>query len=122
MVAAAERLRDTGSSPGTAGYGRLFGRIDESAEVDDPAYVVERQIAVDELATRVLDSAESSVLDSDEAEAWLKVLGLTLSRRAAELGILTEEDRERLDEQESAVIRVAYALQVGLIDALDEHP
>ncbi len=122
MIAAAERLRDTGSSPGTAGYGRLFGRIDESAEVDDPAYVVARQIAVDELATSVLESTQESVIDSEVAEAWLKVLGLTLSRRAAELGVLTEEDRERLDEQDLAVVRVAYALQVGLIDALDGHP
>lgn len=120
MTAAAERIRDTGTAPGTPGYDRLFSRIDESAEVDDPAYVVARQIAVDELASVVLASAQKPVIGPDEAEAWLKVLGMTLSRRSAELGIRTEEDRATIGDQDEAVLRVAYALQIGLMDVLDD--
>lgn len=119
MLAAAERLRETGVLPGSPAFERLFGRIDESADVDDPAYVLTRQFAVDEAVTAVVKSAQKSVIDAQEAEAWLKVLGMTLSRRSAELGLRTEQDRAKLDAEDEAVIRVAYALQVGLIDALD---
>lgn len=120
MMAAAQRLRDTGASPGSAGFERLFGRIDEAGEVDDPAYVLARQLAVDDVVSAVLASAEKKVIDADEAEAWLKVLGMTLSRRAAELGIRTEQDRATIGAEDEAVIRVAYTLQVALIDVLDE--
>jgi hypothetical protein len=122
MVAAAQRLHDTGSALGSPGFARLFGVIDESADVDDPAYVLARQLAVDEMASVVAASAGKTVIDADEAEAWLKVLGMTLSRRSAELGIRTEEDRASLDSEDEAVLRVAYALQVGLMDALDGAP
>ncbi|HVC13897.1 MAG TPA: hypothetical protein VND62_03465 [Acidimicrobiales bacterium] len=120
MTAAAERLRDTGSTPGSPGFLRLFGRIDESAEVDDPAYVLGRQLAIDEVVAAVAASAQKPTIDTDEAEAWLKVLGMTLSRRSAELGVRTDEDREKLDDEDQAVIRVAYALQVALMDVLDD--
>lgn len=120
MVAAVQQLRDTGASPGSPGFECLFGRIDESSSVDDPAYVLARQLAVDEVVSMVSASAEKTVIEPEEAEAWLKVLGMTLSRRSAELGIRTEEDRAALGARDEAVIRVVYALQVGLIDALDE--
>lgn len=120
MLAAAQRLRDTGESPGTPGFDRLYGHIDETAEVDDPAYVLGRQLAMDDVVSVVLASAEKSVIDPDEGEAWLKVLGMTLSRRAAELDIRTEDDRARVGAEDEAVIRVAYTLQVALIDVLDE--
>lgn len=119
MMAAAQRLRDTGAAPGSAGFARLFGVIDETADVDDPAYVLARQLAVDEVVSLVTESAGKAVIEPDEAEAWLKVLGMTLSRRSAELGIRTEADRATLGPEDEAVLRVAYALQVGLMDALD---
>ncbi len=59
------------------------------------------------------------MIEPEEAEAWLKVLGMTLSRRAAELGLRTEADRASLPAKEEAEIRVVYALQVSLIDAID---
>ncbi|MDA8311830.1 MAG: hypothetical protein M0Z46_14690 [Actinomycetota bacterium] len=120
MAAAAERLRETVEAPGSAAFERLYGRIDESADMDDPAYVLARQLAVDEIVHAVSASARAPVIDAGEAEAWLKVLGMTLSRQCAERGLRTEEDRAKLDAQDEAVIRVAYALQVGLIDALDD--
>lgn len=119
MAAAAERLHDTAAAPGSPGFERLFGRIEETAVLDDPAYVLSRQLAVDELASSVAASARKEVIDADEAEAWLKVLGLTLSRRCAELGIRTEQDRARLDAADEAVLQVVYALQVALIEVLD---
>jgi hypothetical protein len=119
MVAAAERLRETVEAPGTVAFERLFGRIDESAEIDDPAYVVARQLAIDQVVQQVVASAHKPVIDADDAEAWLKVLGMTLSRECAEHGIRSEDDRASLDAPDEAVIRVAYALQLGLIEALD---
>ena len=121
MAAAAAQLRDVGASPGSPGFARLFGRIDETADADDPAYVLARQLAVDEVVAAVAASAWKSVVDPEEAEAWLAVLGMTLSRRAEELGIRTEEDRAGLAAEDEAVIRVVYALQAGLMDALDER-
>lgn len=119
MVAAAQRLRETAASPGSPGFDRLFGRIDESADVDDPAYVLTRQFEVDDVLTVVATSVNKTVIEPGEAEAWLKVLGMTLSRRSAELGIRTEEDRATLGLEDEAVLRVAYAIEVALIDALD---
>ncbi len=120
VAAAAERLHEVGMAPGSPGFARLFGRIDETADADDPAYVLARQLAVDEVVAAVATSAEKSVIDPDEAEAWLAVLGMTLSRRAEELGLRTEEDRAGIAREDEAVIRVVYALQAALIDALDE--
>lgn len=119
MAAAAERLRETGSSPGSPGFDVLFGRIDESAAIDDPAYVLERQLGVDEVVSVVSASVGKDVIDVREAEAWLKVLGMTLSLRAAELGLRTEADREALGIRDEAVMRAVHALQVGLLDAID---
>jgi hypothetical protein len=120
VAAAAERLREVGESPGSPGFARLFGRIDETADADDPAYVLARQLAVDDVVAAVAASAEKPVIDPEEAEAWLAVLGMTLSRRSEELGLRTEEDRAGITREDEAVIRVVYALQAGLIDALDE--
>jgi hypothetical protein len=120
MVAATERLREAGASPGSPGFDGLFGRIDESASVDDPAYVLARQLLVDEVVSAVSSSVGKDVIEPEEAEAWLKVLGMTLSRRTAELGVRTEDDRAQLGVRDEAVIRAVYALQIGLIDAIDE--
>ncbi len=121
VAAAAERLRDVGTAPGSPGFARLFGRIDETADADDPAYVLARQLAVDEAVAAVAASTEKPVIDLEEAEAWLAVLGMTLSRRMEELGVRTEADRAGIAREDEAVIRVVYALQAGLIDALDER-
>lgn len=120
MAAAAERLRDIAASPGSPGFDRLFSRIDETADLDDPAYVFARQLAVDEIVSAVARSVQKEVIDTEEAEAWLKVLGMTLSRRAAELDVRTEQDRSALRAEDEAVIRVTYAVQVALIDVIDE--
>lgn len=120
MAAAAQRLRDISASPGSPGFDRLFGSIDETTELDDPAYVFARQFAVDGIVSAVATSTQKDVIDTEEAEAWLKVLGMTLSRRAAELDVRTEQDRSALRAEDEAVIRVTYALQVALIDVLDE--
>jgi hypothetical protein len=119
MVAAAGRLQDAGASPTSPGFEGVFGPIDESAVVDDPAYVLERQLAVDEVLSVVSSSVQKDVIEPEEAEAWLKLLGMTLSRRTAELGVRTEADRAALAAEDEAEIRVVYALQMSLIDAID---
>ena len=119
IAAAAGRLQEAGASPASRGFEGVFGRIDENAVVDDPAYVLERQLAVDEVLSVVSSSAHKDVIEPEEAEAWLKVLGMTLSRRSAELGVRTEADRAALAAEHEAEIRIVYALQVGLIDAID---
>ncbi len=119
VATAAGRLREAGTSPTSPGFESLFGRIDESAVVDDPAHVLGRQLAVDDVLSAVSSSVQKDVIDPEEAEAWLKVLGMTLSRRAAELGVRTEADRASLPAKEEQEIRLVYALQVSLIDAID---
>ncbi len=120
MVTAAHRLRETGAAPGSPAFEGLFGPIDESVAVDDPSYVLARQLAVDEVVSVVSASAEKEVIEPAEAEAWLKLLGMTLTRRAAELGVRTEHDRETVGVRDEAIIQVVYALQLGLIDVLDD--
>ncbi|HTX63860.1 MAG TPA: hypothetical protein VMD28_09485, partial [Acidimicrobiales bacterium] len=78
LVAAMEGLRETGTSPGSPGFAGVFGRIDESTDVDDPAYVLTRQLAVDGVVSVVSGSLQKAVIDRAEAEAWLKLLGMTL--------------------------------------------
>ncbi len=122
VSSAAEHLCETSASPGSPGFGGVFSPIDESSAVDDPAYVLARQLAVDEVVSVVSASVPKDVIEPAEAEAWLKLLGMTLSRRAAELGVRTEDDRAALGARDEAFLRLVYALQAGLIGAMDGEP
>lgn len=116
---AADRVRRTAQRPGAPGFERLFGRIDESAAVDDPLSVLARQTMFDDVATAVAESLGQTVLSDAQAEAWLQVLSLSLAERAAELGVRDEEDRAALSPAEQRRLDVVYALQLTLIEALD---
>lgn len=63
-----------------------------------------------------------SVLSDAEAESWLEALGLVLAARTAELGLRTEEDRRAVSRRDEAFLGVVYAVQLGLIHALDAPP
>ncbi|MGH8981088.1 MAG: hypothetical protein ACRDWE_08715 [Acidimicrobiales bacterium] len=116
---AAERLRRVDAAPGSAAYARLFGRVDEEHPTDDPVVVLTRQLMVDEIAAAVSASCANSSISDEEAEAWLAVLGMTVSLHASELGVDTDEARDALGDEDRAFIAALQHLQLCLIDALD---
>jgi hypothetical protein len=116
---AAAAITRAGDQPASAAFRRLFAHIDDSESDDDPAFVLARQLMVDDVVSTVVASARKQVITQDEAEAWLKVLGMTLARHAAELGLRTEEDRAALRRRDQALLTVLQAVQLGLIDALE---
>lgn len=101
---------------------RLLAPLDESAFADDPLVTLMRQHALDEVFDTVESSAPRSTLSDAEAESWLEALGLVLAARTAQLGLRTEEDRRRVSRRDEAFFQVVYALQLGLMEALDEPP
>lgn len=122
MVEAAERVRRAADQPGSVAFERLFSRVDEGTELDDPLVVLSRQSMIDEIATSVAESAHRRSISDEEAEGWLKVLGMDLAIRAADLGLRTEADREALGDDEEAALAVVHALQLLIVEALDAVP
>jgi hypothetical protein len=116
------RLRHQLETPGSPATGRLLSPLDETATADDPIVTLMRQHALDEVFDTVESSAQRGVLSDPEAEMWLEALGLVLAARTAELGIHTEVDRRGVGRRDEAFLRVVYAVQLGLIDALDTTP
>jgi hypothetical protein len=116
---AADQLRRSMDQPGSAAAARLFGRLDESTDHDDPVVTLRRQAAIDEIVEAVSSSWHKRVLSDSEAESWLEMLGLVLSVRAAELGLHTEQDREVIARSDERFIQLIYAVQLALIEALD---
>lgn len=101
---------------------RLLAPLDESASADDPLVTLTRQHALDEVFDTVESSASRHTLSDAEAESWLEALGLVLAARTAQLGLRTEEDRRRLSRRDEAFLQVVYAVQLGLMEALDAPP
>lgn len=119
VAEAAERVRSTAERPGTAGFERLFARIDESAAHDDPLAVLTRQTMLDDVATTAAESTDQAVLTDAQAESWLQVLSLSLAEESAERRVREEEDLATLDPAVQERFDVVRALQLALIDALD---
>lgn len=119
LVWAAEQLHATVALPGSLGFARLFARVDESAAIEDPAVTLSRQLMLEDIASIVTESAHKRLISDDEAEAWFKVLGMTLARRAAELHVTTDEARASLSDAQGAMIGLVQVLQLHLITVLD---
>ena len=119
LVRAAEQLQATVEVPRSPGFARLFARVDESTADEDPAITLSRQMLLDRVASTVIGSAGKRMITDDEADAWLKVLGMTLARHAAELHVTTDADRASLSKEDGAMIDLIQALQVSLMIVLD---
>ena len=119
LADAAARLQQVAEEPGTAAFDRLFSRVDTDADVEDPLIVLSRQTMLDEVVGVVGRSAHEARISEDEAEAWLKVLGMTLAARAAELGIRNDDVRDALGGADAQYIDIVHALQLCLLEALD---
>ncbi|MGH9918689.1 MAG: hypothetical protein ACRD6W_07470, partial [Nitrososphaerales archaeon] len=78
--------------PNSPAFGQLYGPLDETADVDDPLFRLERQTAIDDLCASVIQTSNDERLSDTQAEAWLRVLGMAVSLVAANAGIRTEED------------------------------
>jgi hypothetical protein len=122
VLLAAEAVRASAGDPGSAGHRRLFGRIDEGADRDDPLATLARQVAIEGAGTAVERTWRSTRLTDDEAEAWLRVLSMALSLRAGELELAVEEDLDALDPRQRAYLEVFQVLQALLVEALDAPP
>ncbi len=122
VTAAVRQLRREVDAPGSVAAQRLLAPLDESASDDDPIVTLMRQHALDEVFDVVEASAQRTVLTDAEAEAWLEATGLVLAARTAQLGVRTEEDRRAVSRRDEAFLQVVYAVQLGLIEALDAPP
>lgn len=123
LVASSVReVRAEVERPGSDAARRLLAPIDESARDDDPLVTLMRQHALDEVLGTLEQSTGHRVLSEAEAESWLEGLGLLLAARAAQLGVRTEADRRAVRRRDEAFLQVVYAVQLGLIEALDAPP
>ncbi len=120
VAEAALAVRRTAEDPAAVGHGRIMRPLEETAEDDDPLVTLERQSSIEEICALVEATARNERLTDDEADAWMKVLSLTLAIRAGQLGLTGDDDPERLDASESEQIRFLQALLVLLVDALME--
>lgn len=115
----ADMVRRTVEDPSSPGFGRLYGRLDEGADADDPLVTFERQTAIDETCTTVIESAHKRVLSDAEGDAWLRTLGMAVALTAAGAGIRTEDDVDRLDPHRTRVLDLLRSLQLLLALGLD---
>lgn len=122
VASSVHELRAEVERPGSDAARRLLAPIDESARDDDPLVTLMRQHALDEVLGAVEHSTGRPVLSEAEAESWLEALGLLLAARAAQLGVHTETDRRAVRRSDEAFLQLVYALQLGLIEALDASP
>lgn len=119
LVDAADAVRRRADDPSSPGFGRLYGPLDESAETDDPLLRLERQSSVEGICGTVTESAHRRELSDAEAEAWLRMLGMAVAVVAADAGIQTEGDLERLDPDRSRLLDLLRSLQLLLARSLD---
>lgn len=115
----ADGVRRSGDDPSAPAFTRLYGRLDESAEHDDPLVTLERQTVIDELCRTVTESARKERLSDAEADAWLRVLGMAVALEAATAGLATDDDVERLDPVRTRLLDLLRSLQVLLAQSLD---
>lgn len=116
------QLRADMDAPGSMAAHRLLAPMDESADHDDPVLTLMRQHALDDVFETVERTAQQGLLSDAEAECWLEALGLLLAARAAQLGVRTEEDRRAVTRRDEGFLHVVYAIQLGLMEALDTPP
>ena len=119
VVDAARRLEQAVERPGSAAFDRVYGAAVDPDAPEDPSVRLSRQLMVDEVTATVEASARKRRISVEEAEAWLKVLGMTLSSQIADLGVVTEADRAALGRRDQATIVLIQALQVELLRALE---
>ena len=119
LESSAQRIRDAPDDPGSVAFSRLFARVEESGGLDEPLVMLFRQEMLEEIASTVTRSCRKRLISDDEAEAWLKLLGMALSVRCAELGVRTEEDRSAIDAEDDQLIAAVHVLQMLLIEALE---
>lgn len=119
LVEVTGSVQRSADDPASPGYGRLYGQLDESAEIDDPLLRLERQAAIDEVCRVVIDSSHKEQLSDAEAEAWLSVLGLGVTITAANAGIRSEDDLDHLDRKLSRRLDVLRSLQLLVALGLD---
>ncbi|MGH9087678.1 MAG: hypothetical protein ACRDYZ_06130 [Acidimicrobiales bacterium] len=119
VLSTAERVRRSVEDPASAGYGRLYARIDESTTTDDPLVTLERQTAIDDVCRAVAGTAGEARLSDGDAEAWLKMLGMAVALTSATAGIRTDEDLEMAGNDLSQLLDLLRSLQVWLAFSLD---
>lgn len=119
VVDTAEAVQRSVEDPSSPGFERLYGRLDESAEVDDPLVILQRQTTIDEICGTVIGSAPKGGLSELEAEAWLRMLGMAVTIIAANAGIHTDDDLELLDPELAQLLDLLRSLQVLLARSLD---
>lgn len=119
LVDTAEAVRRCVEDPSTPAFDQLYGRIDESADVDDPLFGLERQSTIDDVCAVVAETAQSKRLSDAQGEAWLRVLGMAVMVTTAGAGIRTEEDLDRLDAERSQLIDLLRSLQFLVAGSLD---
>lgn len=115
----AEHVRSASESPGCPGFTRLHARVEEDRDADEPAVVLDRELSIDTLTGLVIDSVAKRVISTDDAEAWLRVLGMALACIAAEEGITDEDSLANVAPDASSRIDLVRAVQVALLEALD---
>ena len=119
VVVTAEAVLQSADDPSSLGFGRLYRPIDGSAVFDDPLATLERQTAIDATCRAVIDSAQQKALSDAEAEAWLRMLGMAVAITAANAGVKTEDDLDRLDPKVSRFLDLLRSLQLLLVGGLD---
>lgn len=119
LVDAAEAVQRCVEDPSSPAFGQLYGRLDESADVDDPLFGLERQSAVDDVCAVVMETAQNKRLSEAQGEAWLRMLGMAVMVTAAGAGIRAEEDLDLLDPERSRLLDVLRALQLLVAASLD---
>jgi hypothetical protein len=119
VAVVAEGVRHVAESPTSPGFARLYNPLDESAVDDAPLATLERQMAIDRLCDTVHESCRAERITDEQAEAWMKVLGMAAALAAANAGIRTEADTEAMAPDLSALVDFLRALQVMLAVGLD---
>ncbi len=119
VATVAEGVRHVADGPTSPGFARLYPPLDESADDDPPLATLERQMAIDRLCDTVHESCRADRITDEQAEAWMKVLGMAAALAAANAGIRTEADAEAMAPDLSALVDFLRALQVMLAVVLD---
>ena len=119
VAAVAEGVRHVADAPTSAGFARLYTTSDESGVGDAALATLERQMAIDRLCDTVHESCRAERITDEQAEAWIKVLGMATALAAANAGIRTEADAEAMAPDLSALVDFLRALQVMLAVVLD---
>lgn len=119
LLGVAAAVQECVDDPSSLAFGRLYGQLDETANIDDPLLRLERQRAIDDLCAMVVESANENRLSDIQAEAWLRVLGMGVSLIAANAEVHVDEDLKRLDRKGAHMLDLLRSLQLLLAYSLD---